>query len=386
MYTTLFLQSETRDPYQMYEAMLNENPVYRDDSNKLWAIYSYQSCREILNNPVSAIPSFHDNKDELNDYARLISGRLSRLSNGAEHEIARRTVTILFDNMKKVSTGSIVNKLIEKENNKHKLDWVDSICKKLPVAVVLKSFDFTDEDVDYILNNIEQFVKIMAPSKTSEQIVSINNLSREFYLRSEKWLTATDFYKTIFQSIASKYKIDAAGIVFAYVSNLIGLIIQSYDAGRGILSNALLQVIRNNSMPTYSNRKIYFEKSVIETLRFDPPVHNTRRIAMDDMILDKNEIKKGDQLLLVLAAANRDPTQFDHPCIYDIERKNNEEHLTFGAGVHKCPANQLSITLATETLSWLFEKYKAVRLLETNIQYEPTINTRLPINISISLS
>src|SRR5882724_3269598 len=237
MYTTLFLQSETRDPYQMYEAMLNENPVYRDDSNKLWAIYSYQSCREILNNPVSAIPSFHDNKDELNDYARLISGRLSRLSNGAEHEIARRTVTILFDNMKKISTGSIVNKLIEKENNKHKLDWVDSICKKLPVAVVLKSFDFTDEDVDYILNNIEQFVKIMAPSKTSEQIVSINNLSREFYLRSEKWLTATDFYKTIFQSIASKYKIDAAGIVFAYVSNLIGLIIQSYDAGRGILSN-----------------------------------------------------------------------------------------------------------------------------------------------------
>ncbi len=49
MPATLFLQSEIQDPYKLYETMLCENPVYWDDTNQLWAIYSYKSCKEILN-------------------------------------------------------------------------------------------------------------------------------------------------------------------------------------------------------------------------------------------------------------------------------------------------------------------------------------------------
>ena len=136
-----------------------------------------------------------------------------------------------------------------------------------------------------------------------------------------------------------------------------------------MLSNSLLQVINNGNLSAnnFAN-KGYFEKSVIETLRFDPPVHNTRRIAVDDIVINNILIKKGQAILIVLAAANRDPKQFKNPNIYNIERANNTEHLTFGIGSHKCPANHLSVRLATETLAWLFNKYKTIQLVEKDIR------------------
>jgi cytochrome P450 len=71
--------------------------------------------------------------------------------------------------------------------------------------------------------------------------------------------------------------------------------------------------------------------------------------------------------------------------MYDIERLNNTEHLTFGIGGHHCPAKSLSVSLTVEALSFLFRHYNQVSLIEKDIQYEPSINLRLPKNLFISL-
>ena len=157
--------------------------------------------------------------------------------------------------------------------------------------------------------------------------------------------------------------------------------IQSYDAGRGILSNSLLQITDHK---TFSN-KTAIERSVIETLRFDPPIHNTRRIANADISLGKTTIRKGDKILVVLASANRDFKKFENESNFDIERFNNKEHLTFGIGGHQCLAKHFSIYLATEVLWFLFNEYKTITLLENNIEYEPMVNARLPKSIWISI-
>lgn len=387
MATTLFLQSEVQNPYKLYETMLRENPVYWDSSNNLWAIYSYEGCKAMLNNPLVHIPApGHNNKDGLNEYALLITGKLARLSNGVQHEMAKQTTILLFDNMKVIATNNIIEKIIEKENYK-RIDWVNSICKKLPLMIVLKSFEFNEEDCDFILGKIEQLAKIMLPNKTPEQVASINEISKEIYTVTEKHLSSANLYKPLLKSISKKYKAGLAEKTSLCVSNLIGLYIQSYDAGRGILGNSLLQVINNDNLSTknFANKN-YLEKCVIETLRFDPPVHNTRRIAVDDTLINNIQIKKGQAIFIILAAANRDPHKFNNPNVYNIERTNNAEHLTFGLGAHKCPANYFSVTVATETLSYLFGRYKTVQLAEKDIHYEPIINARLPRNIFISLS
>jgi cytochrome P450 len=296
------------------------------------------------------------NTDGLNDYARIITGGLVRLSNGNEHVHARDIAMHLFQCMQPVSTTDILQPLIGKATT---FDWVDIVCKKLPVLSILNGFGFNKEDGDFIVDHMHQLIRLMLPLKTAEQLISINNISKEIYHIIEKHLLRDARFSNLSPELC--------------ISNLTGLIIQSFDAGRGLLSNSLL----------HFQEKDPVQKSVIETLRFDPPVHNTRRIAGEDILIDNHTIEKGQSILVVLAAANRDKQQFKDPGSYNIERNNNTSALTFGYGMHMCLARQLSINMATEALQFLFSN--KVTILQTQIEYEPLINVRLPAKILIAL-
>ncbi len=382
MISALFLQSNTSDPYLIYKNMLENNSVYWDEINKIWAIYSYDDCVSILKNPKAEIPPVNpDNKQKLNKTALEILNNLTRLSNGIRHEISKEIAMLLFSKMKSVDINSIISPLIQSNLVENKMDWVNSVCKKLPVLVVLKSFGFKEKDCDFISNQMESLVKIMLPQKTEEQIKCINEAAPEIFSIVEKQLSSLYFYESIQTKISESNSLSLSEIKTISISNLIGLFIQSFDAGRGILSNSLLQILNHK---TFSS-KTKIEKSVIETLRFDPPIHNTRRIAVEDIFIGESQIKKSDSILVVLASANRDPKKFENESNFDMERNNNAENLTFGTGGHMCLAKHFSIHLAAEVLWFLFNEFKTVKILENNIQYEPMINARLPKTIWISL-
>ncbi|MDR7208883.1 cytochrome P450 [Flavobacterium piscis] len=379
--SALFLQSDVCDPYSVYKSMLEKNPVYWDEMNKIWAIYSYEDCISILKNPNTRIPIVNpDNQQNLNQYALDILNNLTRLTNGIQHTIAREIAMLLL-NMKSVPINTLISQLIQNDLIENKIDWVNSVSKKLPILIILKSFGFDEDDGAYILEKIESFVKIMLPNKTERQVTLINQNSEEIYFIVEKHLYSLSFYKPLLVQISEEHNMQFDQIIPIVISNLIGFFIQGFDAGRGILSNSLLQILQNKN----TSDKIHIEKSIIETLRFDPPIHNTRRIAAKDFIIGESLIKKNDSILIVLASANRDPEKFHNALDFDIERTNNNENLTFGIGGHMCLAKHFSIHLATEALWFLFEEYKTIKVLENNIQYEPMINARLPKNIWISI-
>ncbi|EJL66846.1 cytochrome P450 [Flavobacterium sp. CF136] len=382
MSSTLFLQSDTNNPYLIYKTMLEKHPVYWDETNKIWAIYSYEDCISILKNPKAQIPAINPNNEQkLNQYSLEIFNNLARLSNGIQHDIAREIATSLFSNINSVDINYIISQLIKNDLAENKIDWVNSVCKKLPILVLLKSFGFEENDCDFISDKIEFFTKIMLPNKTKEQVKLINDYSEKFYSIVEKHLFSLAFYKPLLSKISEKHNIQFDEIIPIVVSNLIGLCIQSFDAGRGILSNSFLQIVQNKNI----SDKIAIEKSVIETLRFDPPIHNTRRIATEDFLIGESLIKKNDAILIILASANRDSVKFDNALSFDMERNNNNENLTFGIGSHMCLAKYFSIHLATEALWFLFDQFKTITLLENNIQYEQMINARLPKIMWISL-
>ncbi|OXA92520.1 cytochrome P450 [Flavobacterium hercynium] len=382
MTTTLFLQSDVQDPYAFYKLMLDKNSIYWDEHNEIWGIYSYDYCVEILKNPEALIPFVsHTDGQKLNEHALDILTNLTRLSNGIQHTVNREIANLLFTNLKSVDIPTLLSKLIKNNLVENKIDWVDAVCKKLPLLIVLKSFSFKDDDITFIISKIETLVKIMLPSKSDEEVKLINEFSETIFAIAEKQLLSLDFYESLSHKITESEVHSLDEIKKISISNLIGLFIQSYDAGRGLLSNSLLQIIKHK---TFSS-KTTIEKSVIETLRFDPPIHTTRRIASADITIGEKIIKKTEAILLVLAAANRDSQKFEEESNFDIERFNNKEHLTFGIGGHQCLAKHFSINLATETLWFLFNEHKTITLLENNITYEPMFNARLPKNIWISI-
>lgn len=380
--TTTFLQSAINNPYQLYDTMLSENPIYWDETNKLWAIYSFEGCKAILNSDLAHIPTV--DKNGLNEHALLIIEHLARLNNGVRHEIAKHSAKVIFDKMKIVNIKERLENALNTEGGIMGLDWVNSISKKLPIMIVLHSFDFKKDDFTYISSQIEQLVKIMLPHKTPEQVLAINKISKKVYEITEKHILQTSIFSHVIIELSEKYHIETDKTLSYLVSNLIGLFIQSYDAGRGVLSNSFLQVQNNRNSQLLSD-KTYFEKSVIETLRFDPPIHNTRRIADADIEFNNFTFKKGQSIFIMLAAANRDPNKFEKPQIYNIERINNNENLTFGSGGHLCLAKHFSIHLTVEILFHFFQQYPKTKILNKKIEYEPSINARLPKQILVSL-
>ena len=101
MTSSLFLQSDIQDPYSNYKLMMDKNPIYWDETNKIWAIYSYEYCVEILKNDKVEIPIVNPNNEQkLNKYAFKILNNLTRLSNAIQHEISKEIAIRLFSNMK----------------------------------------------------------------------------------------------------------------------------------------------------------------------------------------------------------------------------------------------------------------------------------------------
>jgi cytochrome P450 len=75
---------------------------------------------------------------------------------------------------------------------------------------------------------------------------------------------------------------------------------------------------------------------VEEGLRFDPPVQAWRRQAKEPVELDGVQLPAGARILLVFAAANRDPAQFAEPDAFVPGRRNVMQHVAFGTGAHFC--------------------------------------------------
>lgn len=368
MENTLFLQSEVENPFAIYCRRQKESPVYFDQKNNIVAIYSYDYCREILHAQQAYIPPAND--DGLNEMALFLKNNFARTNNPPAHAIARKAAMEIFSCMKPVPVADIMDYLV---GNPKDMEWVNTVCKKLPVLYLLRSFDFDEESCRYFLQHIESLTKIMLPKKSAGQIQAINTISNEVYQLIETHLLKSGQFSHLQHRI----------YLSCYVSNLAGLLIQSFDACRGLLSNSLLQVIGNGFNSIAMKNKPSFVAAVTETLRFDPPVHNTRRVLNDDIMLSHHRLEKGHDLLLVLAAANRDPAVFHEPHRFDPARENNHQYLSFGAGTHACPAHNWTVRMASDALFYLYAKFSKIILTEPVTLYEPAINVRLPVEIRL---
>lgn len=71
-------------------------------------------------------------------------------------------------------------------------------------------------------------------------------------------------------------------------------------------------------------------------LRFDTSVVAWRRITTRPVQLGGVDVPAGAKLMLLLAAADRDPDRFDAPDVFDVRRPDAARHLAFGKGIHFC--------------------------------------------------
>jgi cytochrome P450 len=104
--------------------------------------------------------------------------------------------------------------------------------------------------------------------------------------------------------------------------------------------------------------------AVEELLRFDGPVHVTGRIPTEDVEVGGHQFSAGDQVVVLLAAANRDPRRFESPDQLDLGRPDNH-HLTFSQGMHYCLGAALARLEGAVTFGRLAERFGDRMTVET---------------------
>jgi cytochrome P450 len=106
------------------------------------------------------------------------------------------------------------------------------------------------------------------------------------------------------------------------------------------------------------------EGTVEEILRFDPALHMFTRWAYDDVEVMGHSFRRGDQVGLLLAAANRDPGQWDRPDHFLPDRPIRP-HVSFGAGLHFCVGAPLARLELQVALPILFQHHPRLELADT---------------------
>ena len=169
------------------------------------------------------------------------------------------------------------------------------------------------------------------------------------------------------------------------ISTLLLLFTAGHETATNLIGNGLLALLRNpDQLRRLKEDPGLLRPGIEELLRYDSPVQFVFRIAKEPMTVRGVDFVRGDGLLLVVAAGNRDPEQFADPDVLDIGRKDIK-HLSFGGGIHFCLGSMLARMEAQAALGGLISQFSELELATDDLRWRPHINLRglesLPIRV-----
>ncbi|MFJ9691404.1 cytochrome P450 [Kitasatospora sp. NPDC101183] len=156
----------------------------------------------------------------------------------------------------------------------------------------------------------------------------------------------------------------------ALLANAVGFLSQTYDATAGLIGNALLAL---RSQPAGDPAAL-----AREVARHDAPIQNTRRFAAEPWRYGARTVQPGQTVLVVLAAANRDPAANPDPHAFDPGRPA-PACFTFGAGPHGCPGAELAVAITAGVLDELLAHGFDPAALPAAPRYRALANARIPV-------
>ncbi|MDX1889666.1 cytochrome P450 [Mycolicibacterium sp. 050158] len=153
------------------------------------------------------------------------------------------------------------------------------------------------------------------------------------------------------------------------------LLVAGHETTVNLIANAILAMLRHPehwaALATDADRA---PAIVEETLRWDPPVQLAGRFAAEDMEIGGVAVPKGETMMVLLAAAQRDPAAFDRPDAFDPSREGIR-HLAFGHGVHFCLGAPLARLEARIALSAVAARFPNAALAAEPL-YRPNVTLR----------
>jgi cytochrome P450 len=103
-----------------------------------------------------------------------------------------------------------------------------------------------------------------------------------------------------------------------------------------------------------------------ETLRLEPPINGTFRLSRTPTTVRDTRIPAGSTVMVLPAAANRDPREFEAPDDLRLDRENARQHIAFGHGIHTCAGAPLARAESNVSLQRLLDRMADIRISESH--------------------
>jgi cytochrome P450 len=128
------------------------------------------------------------------------------------------------------------------------------------------------------------------------------------------------------------------------------------------------------------NDRSLLNNFIEETLRLEGPVKAGFRLAVKDTTLGEVDIPAGTTVMIAAGAVNRDPTHFENPHEFDLDRSNLREHMAFGRGIHSCPGGPLARIEGVVSFERILDRMADIKISESahgpaddrKFSFEPT--------------
>jgi cytochrome P450 len=140
------------------------------------------------------------------------------------------------------------------------------------------------------------------------------------------------------------------------------LLMAGHETTANLIANGVLALLRQpDALADLRSGDVPVERAVEELLRHDGPVQMVQRVALEDLDVRGATVTRGDLIVLLLAAANRDPNVFHDPERLDLDRDPNP-HLAFSSGIHACLGASLARMETAVVLRQLLDRLPGLRL------------------------
>ncbi|HWW05515.1 cytochrome P450 [Collimonas sp.] len=349
------------DPYPAYHALRAEGPLHWSPEfcGGAWLLTGHADVASVLRDPRFSVrraggwanSSGPEALTELREFKRIFSRsllfvdapqhtRLRQVMNAgfkpaALQELAPQIQTIvdrLLDQVLAKAAGSASGQFAE-------FDFMRDFARPLPALVIASMLGIAAEDRSEFVawsDDIAAFIGSPTPTldiarAAQTSLIAMNEYFRQL-LPQRRAALGGDLMSQLIRAEAS------GGIITTkeLLAQCCTLLFAGHETTRNLLGNGMLALLQHPAQwQALQNTPALLPSALKELLRFDSPVQYTGRRLKVDVEMHGRLMKKGDLVIPLIGAANRDPAKFIDPDRLDIER-NQGAHLSFGYGPHVC--------------------------------------------------
>ena len=335
------------NPYPLYERLRTEAPVHWDPYLHAWVVTRYADVVTVLHHfSANRTPTPEHfaamGLAELGPIAQLMT-RQMLFMDGAAHARLRGLASMAFTPARvevlRSHIREIVENLMRPLLRAGHMDVINDLAAPLPAIVTAEMLGVPTSDCDQLKAWSADFAEVLGnfqhnPDRAAQTLKCVEEMTAYFRdaIRRMKTEPREGLINSFMTAEIEGDRLSEDEIVANCIVTMVG----GQETTTNLIGNGVLSLLRNpDQLRRLKNDLTLIPSAVEELLRYESPSQHTARICPEDTELGGKQIRKGQAVIAVMAAGNRDPERFHEPDRLDLGRADNR-HLAFGWASHFC--------------------------------------------------